>query len=291
MNSSDSKENSPLSIRFNTSTSTQRSGPTSPTIAIPSKTDKFNTIDCEVGSRQEESMKSNNNTDSSRTEQTDRQSNHYEKQCTISKMAMENTIWLSHRLGPVLTARYLTRNLLKMLTLCYVGQENLLPNTGDENRQPENEGNLIFFSVAEGIVDGDYHAVDVLECLKSITAIFGDHFILLQYLPHITELIAQCKRRITPTLEGGLTGSLQFLKCLIPCLSDSVIMDQMHDTILKNIIHPVIRLIASTGSIMPNGFLTRNVCARKLLDLIYVLAVRIGPEMTKEYLCVPALQR
>lgn len=285
-------------------------GPMSPTIPIPNKASKrnqFNTIDCEIGSKQStdgeaalaaavgasnEASSTESRPGVSLTAPTSfPEEASQQGQYKISDMSAESLIWLSHRLGPVLTARHLTRNLLKMLTLCYVGQENLLPDFSGTDAATNENANLLYFSIADGRIVGDQNAVKVLECLTSITAIFGDHFILLQYFPHITELIALCRRRITSSLEGGLISSLQLLKYLVPCLSDRVIMDQLHDTLLKSIIHPIIRLIGSTRCLMPSGFLARSVLARKLLDAIYVLAVRIGPEMTKEHLCIPALQR
>lgn len=85
----------------------------------------------------------------------------------ISDMSCDSLIWLSHRLGPVLTARYLSRNLLRMLTLCYVGKENLLPIQKDCNSSVD----IDVINIANSVVVGDSNASKVLDCLGSIAGI------------------------------------------------------------------------------------------------------------------------
>ncbi|KAF5295182.1 hypothetical protein FQR65_LT10570 [Abscondita terminalis] len=208
----------------------------------------------------------------------------------ISDMSSDSLLWLSHRLGPVLTAKYLARNLLRMLTLCYVGKESLafLPKDGNFS---SNADSVDLISIASSRVVGDQNAGKVLDCLASIAALYGEQLILLQYFPHMSELIALCKKRLTPNLEGGLISCLALLQFIIPYLCDTTFMDHLQDVILKNILHPAVRLLGSTRYTFPNGALARNVLARKYLDTLYLLSLRMGAHMTRTHLAVPALQR
>ncbi|CAG5032848.1 unnamed protein product [Parnassius apollo] len=203
----------------------------------------------------------------------------------ISDMSSESLIWLANRLGPVLTCRYITRNLLKMLTLCYIGKENLTC-WESEYRDEFDE-----ISVVNSKVVGDRNAMKVIKCLTSIVEMYGEQLMMFQYLPHVGELIASCRRRLSAPLEGGVVACLQLLKYLLPYMSDVKVMEQLQDTFLKSILQPSLRLASTARCAYPSGAVARAALARKLLDALHALALRVGPEMTRKHLCVPALQR
>ncbi|XP_041978689.1 WD repeat-containing protein 81 [Aricia agestis] len=211
----------------------------------------------------------------------------FEEQDTnkISDMSSESLIWLAHRLGPVLTCRYITRNLLKMLTLCYIGKENLCRCDSDVKDEFDE------ISIVNSRIVGDKNAIKVIRCLTSIVAMYGEQLIIFQYLPHMGELIASCRRRLSAPLEGGVVAYLQLIKYLMPFMSDVKVMEQLQDTFLKSILQPALRLASTGRCAYPSGAAARAALARKLLDAMYALALRIGPEMTRKLLCVGALQR
>ena len=130
------------------------------------------------------------------------------------------------RLGPVLTAKYLSKNLLKMLNLCYIGQKSSVLN---DIKQKD-----FIIRVHGGTKSqGDILAHNVLECLTEIASIYGENFILCQYLPYAWDLISLCKKRLSPNLEGGLTGCVTMIHHMIPYLNDSILMNELTENFMN----------------------------------------------------------
>ncbi|XP_011308570.1 WD repeat-containing protein 81 isoform X2 [Fopius arisanus] len=188
----------------------------------------------------------------------------------VSDMSAESVIWLSHRLGPVLTARFLSRNLLRMLSLCYAGRANLL-NIDDDSDQ----------------LVGDVNASKVLESLAAIASLYGEQMILVQYFGHMAELLTLCKRKLTPNLEGGLVSCLALLSHITSYLSDVALMDALNETIVRSILHPTVRILSTTRYTYPSGAIARQALADKLLEAMSNLSIRIGSTATKCHLSVP----
>lgn len=58
---------------------------------------------------------------------------------------------------------------------------------------------------------------------------------------------------------------------------------------MKNIITPAANILGSTKFTFPSGIMGRRILAHKYLDALYVIAIRIGTDMTKKYLLESAL--
>ena len=89
----------------------------------------------------------------------------------ISGIAAESIVWLAPRLGPVLTSKFIASQLLTMLPRCYMG------NVGSDSDD------------GEGTVVNDRKAKWVLFCLANFCTLYGEAFMLNQYLPFIQKTV------------------------------------------------------------------------------------------------------
>ena len=93
------------------------------------------------------------------------------------------------------------------MNLCYIGPESCVEVP---DRHPDHK-----IRIGKKRIHGDNLAQNVLECLAEIACLHGDQIILLQYFPYTWDLIAACKKKMTPNLEGGLLGTEKYSSYLI----------------------------------------------------------------------------
>lgn len=197
----------------------------------------------------------------------------------ISDVASESIVWLAHRLGPVLTARHLTRNLLRMLTLCYSGSDQM------EFTEPLYKDHSDYVvNLSQTYILGDVAAMKAFSTLCDIAFLYGEHFITLQYMQHVADLVELCRKHVTETLEGSLLGGITLLKHVLPLLTDATLMNHLQTTIIRNIIYPSIQLVSSLHHSFPNGAHSRRLITYRIADVLHLISLRIGFEMSRQHL-------
>ena len=90
----------------------------------------------------------------------------------ISGIAAESIVWLAPRLGPVLTSKYIASQLLTMLPRCYMGYVGSDDDDDDEKTVNDRNAKWLLF------------------CLGNFCMLYGEAFMLNQYLPFIEKTVS-----------------------------------------------------------------------------------------------------
>ncbi|KAK3093971.1 hypothetical protein FSP39_022380 [Pinctada imbricata] len=197
-----------------------------------------------------------------------------EEVVNINHVAAESIKWLSGRLGPLLTAKYLSRNLIRMLALCYLGEEQLISIGDPDKRLPK----------TSRLICGDRNANKIIECLSFIAKMYGEQVVILQYIPCAIDMLNVARKRLTQRAEAGLVSALVLLRHILPLISDKTLMDILQDTIIKELLRPAIRIVSNINQSFPGGSTVRTIVCHKLIDVVYVIGLRLGFEMTRSHL-------
>ncbi|XP_029642520.1 WD repeat-containing protein 81 [Octopus sinensis] len=197
----------------------------------------------------------------------------WEEIVNIRDVSSDSVKWLCHRLGPLLAARYFSLNLIRLLPLCYMDEEQLLTAT-------ENTTNC---RKSSQLVNGDVSAVKVLDCLSFMALLYGEQVILLQYFPAMEDMVTAAEKEMSQAAEAGLIASLVLMRHMVPLLSEKTLMDLLQDLKVHKILHSVMQLTA-LPICFPSGTHARSLILHKVVDVLYIVGVRIGFEMTRKHL-------
>nr|XP_020470494.1 WD repeat-containing protein 81 [Monopterus albus] len=191
--------------------------------------------------------------------------------------------WLSAKLGPTVTSRYVARNLLRLLTNCYIGPENhqfVAPASEENNMESVGMGNVY----EKKPVIGDQTAGPVLDCLIYIAQLYGEPVLTYLYLPYIGYLVSPpSSQRLNTRKEASLLGAVALTQKIIVFLSDTTLMDMLMK-INQDVLLPLLDLLTTPRMGFPSGVQTRTAVCIKTLSLVALICLRIGREMVQQHM-------
>ncbi|XP_031752539.1 WD repeat-containing protein 81 isoform X2 [Xenopus tropicalis] len=183
--------------------------------------------------------------------------------------------WLSAKLGPTVTSRYIARNLLRLLTSCYVGPQRQQFVANMEENSP--------LSVKKPVC-GDQVSKPVLDCLMYLAHLYGEPFLTYQYLPYINYLVAPTSGcRLNSRKEASLLAAVTLTQKIIVYLSDTTLMDIL-PKINQDVLLPVLSILTSATLGFPSGAQARIALCVKCSSLLSLICLRIGREMVQQHL-------
>ncbi|TSN39299.1 WD repeat-containing protein 81 [Bagarius yarrelli] len=189
--------------------------------------------------------------------------------------------WLSAKLGPTVTSRYVAKNLLRLLTTCYIGPEKhqfLL--SANEESSLDSAGSVY----EKKPIAGDQTAKPVLDCLIYIAHLYGEPVLTYQYLPYISYLVSPPSScRLNTRKEASLLGAVVLTQKIIVYLSDTTLMDMLIK-INQDVLLPLLDLLTSPKMGFPNGVQSRSAVCLKTLSLMALIWMRIGREMVQQHM-------
>ncbi|KAM9811368.1 WD repeat-containing protein 81 isoform 1-T2 [Syngnathus typhle] len=191
--------------------------------------------------------------------------------------------WLSAKLGPTVTSRCVARNLLRLLTNCYIGPEShhfVSPGLEESTLESVGMGSVY----EKRPVVGDRAAAAVLDCLIYIAQLYGEPVLTYQYLPYIGYLVSPpSSQRLNTRKEASLLGAVALTQKIVVFLSDTTLMDMLMK-INRDVLLPLLDLLTNPHMGFPSGGQTRTVVCLKTLSLMALICLRIGREMVQQHM-------
>uniref|UniRef100_H2YJ54 Uncharacterized protein n=1 Tax=Ciona savignyi TaxID=51511 RepID=H2YJ54_CIOSA len=112
---------------------------------------------------------------------------------------------------------------------------------------------------------------------------YGASYFTLQYIPHLSYNVSSAisGTKFTPRASAALDATTTVLLHLVPYWTDQILMDQL-SRLSKEIILPLIGVLASKKFSFPYGGTQRKALCLKTVKVVVTIAVRIGRDMARQ---------